>query len=61
MAKWKNGCPCGSGEHPEEVYDARGIYVTAVCDQCRHKRLKGYRPEIFSDPDYDHEEPIDAD
>ena len=52
-------CSCGSGEHPEGVYDARGIFVASVCDKCRKERLKRYRPEIFSDSDYEADEPIE--
>ncbi len=52
-------CPCGSGEYREEISDARGIFVTFCCDKCRKEKLAGYRPEIFSDPQYDHDEPID--
>lgn len=54
-------CSCGSGEYPEEVYDARGIFVANVCDKCRKERLWGYRPEIFTDSDYWCDEPIDED
>ncbi len=59
MSAWANGCPCGSGQYPEEVYDARGIYIAAVCDKCRAERLAGYRPEIFINPDYQCFEPIE--
>ena len=52
-------CPCGSGEQPEPVYDARGIFVTFVCDKCREKKLSGFRPEIFTDGDYECDEPVD--
>lgn len=54
-------CPCGSGEYPEEVCDARGIFVAYVCDKCRKERLSGYRPDIFTDSNYWHDEPIDED
>lgn len=54
-------CPCGSGEYPEDVYDARGIYVACVCDKCRKERLRGYRLEIFDDSDYECDEPIEPD
>ncbi|HEV3341106.1 MAG TPA: hypothetical protein VG125_12140 [Pirellulales bacterium] len=53
-------CPCGSGLPSEEVLDARGIYVARVCDACRQEKLAGFRPEIFTDPSYDADEPIDA-
>ncbi len=54
-------CPCGSGEYPEEVYDARGIYVAAVCDKCRAERLHGYRPEVFTNSQYECDEQIEPD
>jgi len=52
-------CLCGSGLAPYPVYDARDIYVTSVCLKCEKDRLSMYRPEIFSDPDYWTQEPID--
>ena len=52
-------CPCGSGDYPEAVHDARGIFVAYVCDKCRRDKLAGYRPDIFTDSQYWHNEPID--
>lgn len=52
-------CTCGSGEPPEAIHDARGIFVCYACDQCKREKLAGYRSDIFSDPDYWHDEPID--
>jgi len=51
-------CPCGSGEYPEAIYDARGIFVSYVCDKCRKEKLSKYRPEIFTDSQYWHDEPL---
>jgi hypothetical protein len=45
----------------EAVYDARGIFVAYVCEQCRERKLSGYRPDIFTDPNYWALEPIDED
>lgn len=42
-------------------YDARGIPLARVCDQCRAEKLKGYRPEVLTDADYWHDEPIEED
>ena len=50
---------CDSGLYHEEVYDARGIYVGKVCEKCKEETLGGYRPEIFNDPSYAVDEPID--
>ena len=54
-------CPCGSGEFPEAVHDARGIFVSYVCDRCRKEKLSGYKPEIFDNPSYYFGEPIEED
>ncbi len=45
-------CPCGSGEWPNPVHDARGIFVSYVCHKCEKEKLSGYRPEIFTNPGY---------
>jgi hypothetical protein len=57
----ERNCPCGSTEYPEELYDARGIYVCKVCDECREEKQGRYRPEIFTNPHYDCDEPIEPD
>ena len=54
-------CTCGSGQFPEAVHDARGIFCCYVCDACREEKLAGYRSDIFSDSNYDCDEPIDED
>ncbi len=54
-------CSCGSGLYREEVYDARGIFITFCCEACKSERLAGYRPEIFTDPGYDTIESIEED
>lgn len=46
-------CSCGSGQRPHAIHDARGIFVAYVCDKCEATRRAGYRPEIFTDPNYD--------
>jgi hypothetical protein len=53
-------CECGSGLYWERKYDAQGIYLCRVCDQCRVAKLRGYRPEILSHyTQADVDEPID--
>ena len=52
-------CSCGSGEWPEAARDARGIFISYVCSRCRRERLQGYRPEIFTDPQYPADEQIE--
>jgi hypothetical protein len=44
-----------------ELIDARGIFCTFVCDKCEALKRTRFRPEIFSDPNYEHSEPIDDD
>lgn len=43
------------------LFDARGIYVATVCDECEETKRAQFRPEIFGDADYWHDEPIDVD
>lgn len=41
-------------------YDAQGIYLCRVCDECRDAKLARYRPEILSGySQADVDEPID--
>lgn len=54
-------CGCGSGEIRRALVDARGIFCAYVCDKCEQKKRSGYRPDIFSDPSYWHDEPIEED
>ena len=51
-------CPCGSGLAPRRLYDARGLYVSRACDDCEARVKARYRPEIFTDPRYETDEPI---
>jgi hypothetical protein len=54
-------CICGSGEQKWAEYDARGIFLTYVCDHCRKEKLSKYRPEILSGyTQADVDEPIEA-
>jgi len=46
-------CNCGSGFDWYEIVDARGIFVTFACERCHDDKVKGYRPEVFQDPNYD--------
>lgn len=54
-------CRCGSGLEPFRVYDARMIYCGLACDACEEEFRAKFRPEIFTDSDYDCDEPIDPD
>ena len=35
-----------------EEYDARGIYLSRVCDKCEKAKLSQYRPEVLSNANY---------
>jgi hypothetical protein len=52
-------CSCGSGEQPWAEFDARGIFLTYVCEKCKKEKLSHFRPDVLTDPDYWHDEPID--
>jgi hypothetical protein len=54
-------CPCGSGSPSRWHYDARGIELFRGCWRCAPDKLKRYRPEVLTDPDYITNEPIEED
>lgn len=54
-------CNCGSGEPRRALYDARGIFVAYVCDDCETLVRGRYRSDIFEDPNYDADEAIEED
>ena len=35
-----------------DEYDARGIYLSRVCDKCEKAKLSQYRPEVLSNANY---------
>lgn len=51
-------CHCGSGEPPWVQCDARGISIGYVCGECVEEKKSKYRPEIFTDSNYWHDEPL---
>jgi len=52
---------CNRDESWEE-YDAQGIYLCRVCDECIKIKLSRYRPEILTGYDQsDVDEPIEPD
>ena len=53
-------CSCGSGLQRYDLTDARGIFCTYVCEKCERAKAAGYRPEIFTDSQYEADEPIEA-
>lgn len=52
-------CPCGSGQPREELRDARGMFCTFICDRCEREKRGRYRADVFDDPQYPADEPID--
>jgi len=51
---------CRDGHLPDtwDLVDARGIYCCKVCRRCEKEKMRGYRMEIFTDSNYEHDEPI---
>jgi hypothetical protein len=54
-------CRCGSGLLSTWEYDARGVELARVCDECRERVLLAYRPEVLVDPDYELDEDLEPD
>jgi hypothetical protein len=52
-------CSCGSGLLSFWRYDARGIELCRTCDACHDQRMKSYRTDVITDPNYWHDEPIE--
>jgi hypothetical protein len=46
-------CNCGSGLERRARFDARGIFLTYVCDKCEGEKIRSYRSEVLTDPNYD--------
>ena len=54
-------CGCGSGEYKEAQYDARGIFLTDTCPKCHSDRMREFRDEVLTDPNYACDEEVDGD
>lgn len=52
-------CLCGSGLSSYALHDARGIFCAYVCEACEARQRARYRPEIFDNPRYAADEPIE--
>ena len=48
---------CG-GER-RAAYDAKGIFLTYVCDECEKTKLAKYRPEVLTDSGYQCDEQVE--
>jgi hypothetical protein len=42
-------------------YDARGIELCRTCEMCHAEKMRGYRPEVLTDPHYWCDEQIEPD
>lgn len=51
-------CSCGSGLEKDAEYDARGIFLTYVCDKCRDEKLSHYRRDVLENSNYECDEEI---
>ena len=45
----------------QRLYDVHGIYCCRYCDECEAETRAQFRPEIFTDPNYDRCEPLEDD
>jgi len=65
MANEMKTCPVCECEtsYLQPIYDARGIYCGCSCgsDKCEAEIKAKYRPEIFTDSQYECDEQIDED
>jgi hypothetical protein len=52
-------CTCGSGLGAYALYDARHIFLCFACEKCQDEKLSHFRPDVLTDPNYWHDEPID--
>ena len=54
---------CDHQQHTEEnswwEYDARGIPLCRVCEECVEEKLSRYRREVLDNWNYEADEPID--
>lgn len=52
-------CACGSGLVRRPLYDAKSIFVAYVCDLCEKRIKSKYRDDIFTNPSYWTDEPVE--
>jgi hypothetical protein len=57
--KGRPSCPCGSGLPRRTLEDARGIFCSYVCSECEARVRSMYRADIFTNPNYWCDEPIE--
>ena len=49
------------GAHRRTVYDASGIYAFSCCAICEQEKRARFRPEVFTNPNYECDEPVEGD
>ena len=54
-------CNCGSGKESWWIYDARGIELARVCEDCEETKKKSYRVDVLYDSNYECNEEIEED
>ena len=54
-------CDCGSGLESEWRFDARGIELCRTCHVCHAEKMRAYRPDVLTNPNYSADEPIEPD
>jgi hypothetical protein len=54
-------CPCGSGKGSHWQYDARNIPLCRTCSSCHSEKMKKYRYDVLTNPNYEADEAIDED
>jgi len=50
-------CSCGSGREQRALYDGYGIFMCYACSECRDRKVRSFRPDIFTR--YECDEPIE--
>jgi hypothetical protein len=53
--------PHRKGDGSFWAYDARGIPLKRVCERCEHRLRDEFRPDVLTDSNYWHDEPIEGD
>lgn len=41
------------------IHDARGVFCCYACPVCEAEKRARYRPEVLTNPNYNHDEPIE--
>jgi len=54
-------CICGSGKEMYSLFDARGIYLSGVCEDCESTIKRRYRKDVLEDSEYECDEQIEPD